>query len=56
MDGKPIAVQFGEDLKSLIRDYSGQGMTVAEALGVWDIVRMWMHFEAAKNSGEGERE
>lgn len=40
MDGKPLVAQFVGDLEAVVGKYHDQGMTVAEAIGGLEIVKL----------------
>jgi hypothetical protein len=40
MDGEPLVAQFVSDLEAVVTKYHDQGMTVAEAIGGLEIVKL----------------
>lgn len=40
MDGEPLVAQFVSDLESVLARYKDQGLTVAEAVGGLEIVKL----------------
>ena len=40
MDGKPLVEMFQEDLEEVIKKYSDQGLTLSEAIGAIEMVKL----------------
>lgn len=39
-DGKPICQQFQDEIEAVVRRYYDEGLTLAEAVGVLDVVKL----------------
>jgi hypothetical protein len=53
MDGKPIVMQFQDDIDSLVDKYRSQGVTLGEMIGTFEIVKLNLWNESIH---EGEEE
>lgn len=50
---KPIAQQFVDDISAIIDKYRDEGITISEAIGGLEIVKLDLWNEAADNAEDG---
>lgn len=52
MDGEPLVSKFAEEVQAVVGRYCDQGLTVAEALGAFDLVKAQIIRDAMEDRDE----